>query len=210
MKNIIITLLNITTSIFAISCSVGGKNNPVKVNTPILPVTELATQTTVIEKEFVSELNAIQNIEVRARVGGYMEKIYVDEGKEVKQGQVIFKISDDEFEADVAKARADLKTAEAEAKTSEVELTRMKLLVDKKVVSSTELQMARANYDAINAGIDRAKSALQNALTRLSYTTIKAPFNGTVDRIPFKLGSYVEAGSLLTTVSDTRFINAYF
>ncbi|UHG92210.1 efflux RND transporter periplasmic adaptor subunit [Spirosoma oryzicola] len=175
-----------------------------------LPVVKLARQSTTLKKEYVGTLEAVRNVEIRARVSGFLEKIFVDEGQPVRQGQLLFKLNEAEYRAELDKAKANLKSAMAGAKTAEVELGRVKLLVDKNVVSPSELELAKAKLDAARAAIDEARSMQDNASLRLSHASIKAPFDGVINRIPFKMGSLIEEGALLTSVSDTREVYAYF
>lgn len=189
-------------------CSASGQVD--KSGKETLPVTKLITKDTILHHEYVTDIQAVRNVEIRARVSGYLDKILVDEGKEVKQGQPLFQINDAEYRAEVAKAKANLTSAIAEAKTNELELDRVQILVDKKVISKTELEVAKAKLAAANARIEEARSAYSNAQLKLSYTFIRAPFDGIIDRIPLKVGSLVEDGALLTTVSDIGSVYAYF
>jgi len=175
-----------------------------------LPVVKLARQSTTLKKEYIGTLEAVRNVEIRARVSGFLEKIFVDEGQPVRQGQLLFKLNEAEYRSELDKAKANFKSAVATAKTAEVELSRVKLLVDKKVVSSSELELAKAKLDVARAAIDEAKSAEDKAALRLSQANIRAPFDGVINRIPYKMGSLIEEGALLTTVSDTREVYAYF
>jgi membrane fusion protein (multidrug efflux system) len=86
----------------------------------------------------------------------------------------------------------------------------VRLLVDKKVISKTELEVAHTKLNAARARIEEARSAEANAAIRLSYAHVKAPFDGIIDRIPLKTGSLVEEGTLLTSVSDNRAVFTYF
>ncbi|TAH25828.1 MAG: efflux RND transporter periplasmic adaptor subunit [Cytophagales bacterium] len=191
------------------SCQEGNSQKDGQANL-VLPVTTLSTHKTELHRFYVGTVDAVQNVEIRARVQGYLEKIFVDEGKEVQKGQLLFAISDQEYDAEVDRSKAALKTALAESKRSELELDRIRILVEKGVVSKTELQVAQANFEAINAGIARAESALNHAKTRLSYTLIRAPFSGIINRIPFKVGSLISEGTLMTSVSDLQYVYAYF
>ncbi|MFP4292451.1 MAG: efflux RND transporter periplasmic adaptor subunit [Cyclobacteriaceae bacterium] len=175
-----------------------------------LPVTSLMPKDIMLHHEYVADIQAIQNVEIRARVKGYLEKIYVDEGQRVKKGQPLFSINDEEYKSRLAKTKANLETAIAEAKAKELEVDRVKLLSDKKVISSTELEVAKAQLNAAHARIDEARSAFSNAQIELSYTYMKAPFDGIVDRIPLKVGSFISEGTLLTTVSDNSSFHTYF
>ena len=185
-------------------------NKETKTEAGKFPVTSpLATDTT-YTSEYIAEIQSFQNIEIRAKIKGYIEKIYVDEGKPVKAGQTLFSINSQEFQKELLKAKAMLKTAIAEAKTAELELESVKTLADKKIVSKTELEKAKANLDAANAKIDEAKANEASANISLSLAEIKAPFDGTINRIPFKTGSLIDEGTLLTTLSNNKEVYAYF
>lgn len=175
-----------------------------------LPVVELLPQKTQLHKEYVSTLEAVRNVEIRARVSGFLERIHVDEGQRVHKGQVLFSLNTAEYQVETDKAQAALKTAQAEAKTAEVEVSRVKLLLAKNVVSPSEMELAKAKLEAARAGIDEARSMLEAASLRLTQAHIRAPFDGVINRIPYKIGSLIEAGALLTTVSDIREVFAYF
>ncbi|WP_209331330.1 efflux RND transporter periplasmic adaptor subunit [Lunatimonas salinarum] len=175
-----------------------------------VPVIEVVAKDTVLHRQFVADVMAVEHVELRARVPGFLEKIYVDEGKEVKKGQLLFKTNDHEFMAELAKAKANLQSALAEAKVMEFEIERLKVMVDKNVISESELDMTKAKYEAVLAKIEEAKSAEQNAAVQVSYTEIRAPFDGIIDRLPQRTGSLIDPGTLLTTVSDVSAVNVYF
>lgn len=147
-------------------------------------------------KEYVAQIQSLQNIEIRAKVDGYVESINVDEGQHVSAGQLLFTIRPKEYEAELAKAKA-------EAKTAELEMQNVKVLADKNIVSQTELAMAVAK-------LDQAKAEQAIAELHLSYTEVKAPFDGIIDRIHFKVGSLIDEGSLLTSLSNNKEVYAYF
>lgn len=192
----------------ALACSNKEEHSTSDLQT--LPVTKLTTRDTVLHREYVGDIDAFRNVEIRARVQGYLDKIYVDEGQEVKKGQPLFQINNEEFVAALTQARANLKSTEAEAKAMDLEMQRVKVLVEKQVISKSELEVAEARCAAMNARIDEARSALSNAEIRLSHANIRAPFDGVIDRIPMKIGSLIDEGVLLTTVSDVQSIYAYF
>lgn len=176
----------------------------------VLPVTNVLMKDTNLFREYVADIQAVQNVELRARVQGFLERVYVDEGQVVKKGQILFKINDEEYRAELAKETANLESSIAEAKASELEVDRLKIMVEKKVISETELSVAEAKLKAVNARIEQSRWAKSNAALRLSYTSIRAPFHGIIDRIPFKVGSLIDHGTLLTTVSNISEVFVYF
>lgn len=159
-------------------------------------VTNPITIDTSFTKEYVSQIKSVRNIEIRALEKGYLQNIYVDEGQSVKAGQLLFKIMPKMYEAELLKAQA-------EAKSAEIELQNAKTLADKNVVSKNEQSMAQAK-------LDQAKAEVSVAKFHLSATEIRAPFDGTIDRIPLKLGSLVDEGELMTNLSDNSQMFAYF
>ena len=195
-------------------CSANSKENATKnfskSTIQELPVIELAAQTTDLHREYVGDINALQNVEIYARVKGYLEEIYVDEGQKVRKGQTLFRINDEEYEAERARAKANLQSAIAQAKAAELEVSRLKMLVDKKIISKIEWEVAETRLLAAQAKIEEARSAQTNAAIHLARTRIKAPFDGIINRIPYKAGSLIDEGTLLTSVSDTRKVYVYF
>jgi membrane fusion protein, multidrug efflux system len=191
-------------------CTANSKDSKETPDARIYPVTSLITRDTALLHEYVADIQAVRNVEIRARVEGYLEKIYVDEGQEVKKGQPLFRLTSQEYETSLAKAKANLTSVIAEAKGADLEVKRIRMLVDKKVISETELELAKARQKAAHAKIEEARSAESNAKLKLSYTYIKSPFDGIIDRIPLKTGSLINEGSLLTTVSDLRSVYSYF
>jgi membrane fusion protein (multidrug efflux system) len=174
------------------------------------PVTNPIVIDTIYTQEYVADIQSVQNVELRSRVKGFVEAIHVDEGKPVKAGQLLFSISSKEYKEALIKAKASLKSAIAEAKAAELDVKNIQTLVDKNVVSKTELEMAQSKLDAANAKIDEAKSDESNAALNLSFTEIKAPFDGIINRIPNKMGSLIDEGTLLTSISDNKEVFAYF
>lgn len=175
-----------------------------------IPVTTIVEKDISLDRMYVADIQAIQNVELRSRVSGFLEKIHVDEGMFIKKGQLLFTISDQEYRAEVSKAKASLNSIIADAKTVELELERVKMLVSKKILSPTELDVAKAKFAAQNARIEEARAALEHAIAKLAYTKIYAPYDGIIDRIPLKPGSLLEEGTLITSVSDISSVFAYF
>ncbi|WP_414646760.1 efflux RND transporter periplasmic adaptor subunit [Chryseobacterium sp. CFBP8996] len=162
----------------------------------VYPVTSPVKMDTIINKDFVAQVQSVKNIEIRAQEKGFLEKIYVDEGQYVKAGQTLFRIMPQLYQAELLKAKAEVEQAS-------IELRNASTLSDNNIVSKNERLMAKAKLDAANAEMKLAQ-------IHLSFTDIKAPFSGVIDRIPLKLGSLVDEGDLLTTLSDNTNIYTYF
>ena len=159
-------------------------------------VTHPLRQNNTTVKEYVSQIRAIQHIEVRAMEKGYLQNTFVDEGQTVKAGQPMFKIMPAVYEAELHKAQA-----EAEAARVEYENTRS--LQSQDIVSDTELAVVKAGYD-------KALAEVALAQTHLDFTDIRAPFTGKMDHLEARTGSLLDEGELLTTLSDLSTMWVYF
>lgn len=195
--------------IWLTGCGVKG-NTEKEIKEIELPVFELHSKDTTLNRSYVASINACQNVELRAKVSGFLEGLFVDEGQYVKKGQLMFQLNDAEFKVQLSEAKATLTSAMAEVKSAEVELRRVQSLVDKKIVTETDLDLANAKLVAAKAKVDEALAKEEKAKINLSYTVVRAPFNGIIDRIPHKLGSLVTEGTLLTRVSDNHAMHVYF
>lgn len=159
-------------------------------------VTSPLRKDTTITKDYVCQIHSIRHIEMRAQQRGYIQNIYVDEGQHVRAGQLMFQIMPKLYEAELNKA-------EAEAKYAGIEYQNTKKLADNNVVAPTELAMAGAK-------LEKAKAEASLAQTHLGFTKIKAPFDGIMDHFRVRLGSLVDEGDLLTTLSDNSKMWVYF
>ena len=192
-----------------ISCNSSKADAPTDAPTEV-PVVTLTLTDTVVQQAYVATIQAIQNTEIRSRAHGFLDKILVDEGKAVRKGQPLFQLSTSELNIQVAKSKANLALAKAEAMSARLEKERVAVLVNKQVVTKTELDLAQAKVLAADAKVQEAETALQDAELKLSFATIRAPFDGLINRIPLKVGSLIEAGTLLTTISDLQSVFTYF
>lgn len=159
-------------------------------------VTSPLVKDTNVIKEFVCQIKSVQHIELRALERGYLQAIYVDEGQFVKKGQPMFKIMPLIYEA-------EMKKAQAEASFAEIEFQNTQALADNNIVSKNELALAKAK-------LDKAKAELSLAKVHLQFTDINAPFDGIMDHFYARLGSLVDEGDLLTTLSDNSNMWVYF
>lgn len=172
----------------------------------------LLSKSATLNTDFPASIQGQQNIEIRPRVEGYIDKIFVDEGAVVKIGQPLFKISAPEYEQQVRTATASIKSAQADVSSAKLAVNKVKPLVEKGIISKYDLESAQYTYESALATLAQANASLVNAKTNLGYTTVTSPVNGVVGSIPFRLGSLVSSNTTdpLTTVSSIGNVYAYF
>ncbi len=165
-----------------------------------------------LNTDYPASIQGQQNIEIRPKVDGFVERIYVDEGAVVKKGQRLFKIDAPQYEQEVRTATASVKSAEADVSAANLAVNKVKPLVEKDIVSKYELESAQFSYQASLAALAQARAALANARINIGYTLITSPVDGVVGSIPYRLGSLVSSNTAdpLTTVSSIGNVFAYF
>jgi RND family efflux transporter MFP subunit len=176
---------------------------------PVLPI-NISNATTYLE--FPATIEGKTNVEIRPQVSGYLDKIYVEEGGYVTQGQPLFKINDRPYDEQVRNSEANILAAKANEEKAAIEVHRLQPLVAARVISDVQLKSAQAVYEAAHAAVKQAEAQENNAGINLGYTLLKAPVNGFIGRIPYKTGSLVGKGEALplTVVSDIKVVYAYF
>jgi len=162
----------------------------------VMTATHPLAQSMVVTQKFVGQIHSRRHIELRAVVRGYLEQVLVQEGQAVKQGQPLFKLLPVVY---AARLRAD----QAEQQTADIRLRNTERLFKENVVSDQEVALAKAE-------LERAKAKVELSTAELSFTDIKAPFDGIVDRQFEQQGSLVEEGDILTTASDNQVMWVYF
>jgi len=176
------------------------------------PVITIESQSITLNSKYPATIEGEQNIEIRPKVDGFIEKIYVDEGATVRKGQPLFLINAPQYEQGVRSARAAIQIAEASVNSAQMEVNKIRPLVEKKIISSYQLEGAQFNLESQQAQLARAKADLVNASTNLGYTEITSPVNGVIGTLPYKIGSLVSSNTTqpLTVVSNITNIYAYF
>jgi len=200
-------ILLVASCLIAIACNT-EKDIDKKIDTyqVISPIIKNTTYTS----EYVAEIQSVRYVEVRSKIKSFIEKNYVDEGQTVKKGQLLFTLNYMEYEKELQKANADYKAALADLKASEVEYSNVKRLLEKNIVSKPEVDVLAAKVNALKAKVEEAQAHKEQVALHLSYAQIKAPYDGIINRIPHKMGSLVEEGDMLTSISDNHEIFAYF
>jgi membrane fusion protein (multidrug efflux system) len=188
------------------------KGNPSDQGTQSYKVLTLQPRSATLNTDYPASIQGLQNIEIRPKVDGFVEKIYVDEGSIVKRGQLLFKINAPQYQQEVRTAEAGIKTAEADVSTAKLQVNKVKPLVEKEIISHYELESAQNTLQSKEAALAQAKATLENARVNLGYTTITSPVDGVIGSLPYKLGSLVTNNTTdpLTTVYNTATVYAYF
>ena len=198
MKNIFKYIVITLSVVFFTSC----KNNeqpqqqargPIPFN-----IKSIKKQDVVVNQEYSANLEGQQNVEIRPKVSGFIQKIYVDEGQVVKKGQLLFKLETQTLNQDASAAKARINVAQ-------VEVDRLIPLVERNIISSVQLETAKAN-------LAQAKSNYSSIIANINYANITSPVNGVIGSLPYREGSLVSSAIVepLTTVSDTKKVRAYF
>lgn len=164
--------------------------------------------------EATGQTQAYNTVQIFARVSGYLQKRAYTEGSAVQKGDTLFVIDPSDLKNSLSSAQAAYDLAAANHTNAKALLNRIKPLASANAASAQELDTATANERNAAAALAGAKAVLEQAKLNLSYTTIKAPLSGFVDRSKVDVGTYVTAGAngLLTTMfqSNPIYVNFTF
>jgi len=180
---------------------------------PEIKVVKVIQKDTPIYKEFVGQMYGLKDIPIRARVEGFLEKIYFDEGMRVYKGQLLYSVDPEPFLADVAAEKSKLAEAKTLLVNAENELARYKPLAEINAVSQSDLDAAQASRDAAVAGVDAAKANLKLSEIRLGYAQIYSPIQGVIGKTEAREGEFVGKSPnpvILNTVSRIDTIRVQF
>lgn len=174
---------------------------------PVVAVEPVNTSDVNIYGEYVGRIRAQQFVEVRARVEGYLQKMFFEEGTRIKKGQTLFVIDPSLYRARVEKARAQLNKAKAQEQKADRDLKRMRPLYEQNAASQLDLDNADAAYESAKAEVMVAAADLKQAEMTLGYTTVTSPADGYISERSADIGTLVgpNGKSLLATIvnSDT-------
>lgn len=144
---------------------------------------------------FVAQTESSRQVEIVARVAGFLDKIAYTEGETVKEGQVLFQIDPKPFQAQLEAAQGELAAQTARRNTAKATLGRVKPLAAQNAVSQADLDRAVGDYEAASAAVHSARAKVREAELNLSYATIRSPVNGTASRSQQREGAYVGASA---------------
>ncbi|AJA69414.1 efflux RND transporter periplasmic adaptor subunit [Myroides odoratimimus] len=195
------------------SCNIGSsKTLDPKENALALPIIKVDTTTAITIKDYIGNIEGKVNVEIRPQVEGILEKIFVDEGAFVKEGQPLFQIDPLPYQEVLNNMIATENVEKAKLKNAKLEIDRLKPLIDNEVIAQVQLETAKSNYDIAKASLAKATAAVNSAKISLDYTIIKAPVSGYIGRMPKRIGNLVSKGDKepLTVLSDVSEVYVYF
>ncbi len=195
-------VIGIAIAAFTIGCAEPPPTAPPP--PPEVLVADVIQRDVPVYLELVGQTMGFQDVEIRARVEGYLTNMSFQEGSLVRKGDLLYEIDRLPLEAILAEARANQATAEAQLAKANNDVARYTPLVAKQAVSQRELDDARALQDAATAQVEATKAAVAKSTLDLSYTRITAPISGLVGTTLVKTGNLVGRGesTLLTTISQ--------
>ena len=198
-----------------LAASLAGCGDPAEAQggpPPAAPVSVVpAVQRTVSDsEEFSGRLEASEFVELRPRVAGTIDQVHFTDGALVKKGQLLFSIDSRGFAAEVARAESQLAAVNARAELAQIELKRAQTLVDAKAVSRQEFDQLSSGARTTQADIKSAEAALRTARLNLEYASVRAPITGRTSRANVTAGNLVNDQTVLTTITGTAKVYAYF
>lgn len=208
MTKVIVILV---AGIFLTACG-GNVNEQVERGVEKYKVLALEKTSATLITSYPASLEGVKDIDIRPKIDGYIDEVLVDEGQEVSEGQLLFRIFNPQYSQDMKGLKAAVETAKSAVEAAELQVTKTKPLVEKGIISAFELQNVEIALEARKSDLANAEARYSNAVTNVGYTQIKSPVNGVVGTLPFRLGSYVNSATSqpLTQVSDISVIHAYF
>jgi RND family efflux transporter MFP subunit len=191
-----------------------GKAPPPQDAPPEVTVAKVISKRIKDWDEFSGRFQAIDTVEIRPRASGYIEQVLFHEGQFVKKDDVLVIIDPRPYQADYDRAKAGLELAKSQHELANIEAARVQKLKDSGAVSREELDERLSNLNQQQASVSGAKAALDNAALLLSFTKVRAPFDGRASRAEVTRGNLVtggnNGGTLLTTVVSVDPIYVYF
>lgn len=163
--------------------------------------------------EFSGRFEAVQSVELRPRVSGYIDKVNYVEGQEVKKGDVLFTIDARSYQAEFDRARAELARARTQAALAHSESERARRLAEQQAIAAETAEQRRASAEQAAAQVQAAQAALDAARLNLEFTRVRAPIDGRAGRALVTAGNLVTAGdaaSVLTTLVSLDTMHVHF
>lgn len=197
------------TALLAFSCGNSQQGGMPALSLAVMTVEPTSQE---LNSAYPATIKGQQDIEIRARVSGYITKLCVDEGAVVHKGQPLFLIDAVPYQKAVQAAEAAVEVAKANVATTQLTVDSKTELHAQNIISDYDLQTAKNSLASAKAALAQAEAQLASAHNDLSYTTITSPSDGVVGTIPFRVGSLVGTTTQepLTVVSDINKMFVYF
>ena len=160
---------------------------------PEVTVMTVAAQTIAFAPTFVAQTESSRQVDIVARVSGFLDRIAYVEGKVVKQGQLLFQIDPKPFEAQLAAARGELAAQQARLTTARANLDRVKPLVEQNALSRADLDRSVGQFESATAAVYSAEAKVKEAELNLGYTSIRSPVTGLSGRSLQRQGAYINS-----------------
>lgn len=177
---------------------------------PEYPTAVMKKQSANLEMVYPIVIKGKDDVEIRPRIDGNIEAIYVDEGSIVRKGQRLFKINSPVAIQNLTTAEANVNSVNAQVKTAKLNVDRTRPLAEKGIVSEVQLQTVENAYQTALASLKQAEASLMNARATMGWTEVTSPVDGVVGTIPYRLGSLVNSTNVLTNVANISDVYANF
>ena len=183
--------ISLAAAVLAAGCS--KEAPPPQRPAPQVTVITVQPQTIPFTPNFVAQTESSRQVNIVARVSGYLDKIAYQEGEVVKEGQVLFQLDPKPFQAQLDAARGELQSQQARFTTAEANLGRVKPLAAQNALSQSDLDRAQGEFDASKAAVFSARAKVTEAELNLGYTTIRSPVSGLASRSLQRQGAYINS-----------------
>ncbi|WP_432377277.1 efflux RND transporter periplasmic adaptor subunit [Duganella sp. P38] len=183
---------------------------PAAAGGPPVSAAAVVEKTLVETQEFSGRLEAIDQVQIRPRVSGYITAINFKPGSQVKKGDVLFVIDQRPFQAEASRAEAAAHSARAKADLAKVELVRAEKLLADKAIAQREYDASASSYKQLDADARASQAQYETAKLNLNYTQVTSPINGRVSKAEITLGNLVDQSAVLTSVVSLDKIYASF
>ena len=213
VTKILCPVIGIAIATTTLSCSKKEDNSKMAESEPVIDVAVPVVDSVTIYKSYPGYLTANQDVELVARVDGYLTSHPYDAGDYVQKGQVLFTIESKQYAEAVNQAKAQLANEQAQYEYYQKNYEAMKKALASDAVSQMDVLQAQSNMETSAASVSSAQSSLATAMNNLSYCTVRAPFAGRITATPYSNGAYLSgAGSPVTLAHlyDDRVVTANF
>lgn len=200
--------VGVVASLLLVSC--GSKDQEAPKEAQLYPTVVLSEQNAELESVYPATIKGQEDIEIRPRIDGFIDAIYVDEGAVVRKGQTLFKINSPQSEQALSTAQAAVTSAQASVSTAKLNVDRIRPLAEKGIVSNVQLASTENAYQSAMAMLAQAQAQLASAKATMGWTNVTSPVDGIIGTIPFRQGSLVDKSNVLTTVANTSNVYVYF